>query len=252
MLEDLEGLWRREYIRVPGAREDRATSVTWLQGGRFFCDLRQPHDLPSCSGVRCLRDLSPEQLMGLARQESFAGELTLDGDVAEWHRQMDFQPDTGFADRARLTLEGEALLEAGTERPYVERWVRARAPRAPAWGARYVDRTRNRRGILVCVGEILMFSRSRAAAVSPGATLATCLATTELLEERQDLVDFETSIGRLGPGGQWWIERSTLPFKVGRPWRCRVDPRQPDRLAVDDVTDSGKPVTIEWQREGVR
>jgi hypothetical protein len=245
---DLEGLWHREFMETPGLGIDRTTYVTWLQAGRFFCDLRQPADLACFRDVRCLRELSVEQLRELARQEGFAGALTLDGDIAEWHRQIDFQPGSGIADRARVVPDGAALMEYGTERPYVERWLREHVPPTTAWGARYVDPSRGCTAILVHAGNYLMIARDRRVAVAPGGTLAAHLDVSGTLEKQQDLLDLEISLGRLEANGEWRIERSSLPFKVGRSWRVSASPAPPDLLQMEDLTDDGRFVTRLWQR----
>ena len=247
-LADLEGLWRREFIQVDGYAVDRSAHVIWLQAGTFFCDLRQPEGLPRFGGSRCLRDLSAEQLQELAQQEGFGGVLTLGNGVAEWHRQIDYRPASGIADRACLACDGDALMEYGTERPYTERWLRERMSCAARWGARYAVATRGQAASLVRAGNYLMFARDRPVALASGTTLAECLVAVDTLEERQDLLDFEISFGTIGASGDWRIERSTLPFKAGTSWPLPALPAPPDRLKIEDLTADGRVVTRLWQR----
>ena len=247
-LAELAGLWHREYLSIPGKSPDDTTRVAWLQAGEFFCDLRQPADTTSFGNVQCLRELSGDQARALARQEGFAGTLTIDRDVAEWHRQIDYQPATGIRDRARVAWDGAALLEFGSEVEYTERWSLRRALAVPAWGVRLVDST-HRIALLVRSGEILMLARGRPVAAAPGAALAAHVAVAATLAEQQDLVDCEISIGRIEPAGRWLIERSTLPFKVGRTWHCPAPFARPDVLAIEDLTDDGHRVTRLWRAD---
>jgi len=245
-LADLGGLWRRTLLQHEGQDPDRTTQVFWLQGPHLFIDLRQPADLPRFEGVHCLHDLTVDHLHAMARQEGFAGALCLDAAVAEWRRQIDFQSASGVPDRARLVLDGNVLIERGTEAPYLEEWSRETDPSASGWGARLLEMESGRSGFVVRVADQLMVARDRAARLLPGGSLARLLEAAETLQAKRDLLDFEISLGRIAPDGRWSIERSSLPFKQRRTWRVQygVDAGV---LAIDDVDPVGTPVTRRWQ-----
>jgi hypothetical protein len=244
-LRDLCGLWRRTLLQHQGREADRTSPVFWLQGPRFFLDLRQPANLALFDGVGCLRDLRLEQCRELARQQGFAGVLSLDGDIAEWRREIDFHPDSGIADRAQLQLTGQVLTETGTEAPYIEQWERESDPADPGWGARLREAESGRTGFVARVDNRLMFARSRASPLPSGGSLGREIDAAETLEARCDLLDFEISLGRIGPGGSWLIERSTLPFKQGRRWPVhKCDSRE---FAIGDLDPAGRPVTRQWR-----
>jgi hypothetical protein len=226
---------------------DRTSRVYWLQGPRFFVDLRQPADLATFDGVRCLHDLQVEQCQELTRQEGFAGALSLAGTIAEWQREIDFQPDTGIADRARLQLAGQVLTETGTEAPYVEQWQRESDPAESSWGARLIEWGSGRTGFVVRAGFHLMFARARRRPLSNGGSLRRELDASETREARCDLLDFEISFGRIEPDGFWLIERSSLPFKQSRRWSIKLDETQSDDLVIEDVDLTGRPVTRRWR-----
>jgi hypothetical protein len=76
-----------------------------------------------------------------------------------------------------------------------------------------------RGGFLVRAADKLMFARARTAPLPPGRILDEVLDEVPSLEGKQDLLDFEVSLGCMAAGGhQWLIERSTLPFKQEKLW----------------------------------
>src|SRR5919198_665992 len=107
--EWLTGLWRRESIVYSDGTEDRSTGVLWGQTRSFYVDQRIPAGRPSARGRRCFDEFSHDELLLLADQMGFAGHIFLDGDLCTWIRSIDFQPNTGRADRGRLQLKGEVL-----------------------------------------------------------------------------------------------------------------------------------------------
>jgi hypothetical protein len=245
-LADLKGLWRRALLQRGGQEADRTSSVYWLQGPRFFVDLRQPADLAAFDGIRCLHDLHIDQCRELARQEGFAGALTLVGTIAEWQRTIDFQPETGIADRARLQLAGQILTEIGTEATYVEEWQRETDADAIGWGARLIEAGSGRAGFIACAGRHLMFARDRAQPLPSGSSLRIAFDAAETPQARYDLIDFEISLGRIEADGHWLIERSTLPFKQGRRWGVAWNTEPANVLNVDDLNRDGTTLTRRW------
>ncbi|OIQ65342.1 hypothetical protein GALL_531020 [mine drainage metagenome] len=118
------GVWRRTLLTATGVRDD-STLVLWMQTARWHADLRIPEDRPDCSGCHSLADCSRAQLLGLLRQEGFAGITTVDGAICEWHRRLDYRP-TGRRDLGSMAFSPafDAIDEVGVESDYAERWER--------------------------------------------------------------------------------------------------------------------------------
>ncbi len=251
-VDDVRGLWKRTvYRRVDGVI-DTSAEVFWLQGPHFFVDIRQPIERRSFVGVGCLRDLDDGHLSWLALQNAFAGTLELDGAAAWWHRTIDMQPTGPLQDRARLQQTGEVLEEFGTESPYYERWQRQGASTGPCWGLQLQGTVDGRSGFLVRVADRMMFARARNSALPPGRTLTEALEAAATLEAKQDLIDFEVSLGRVAASDrEWLIERSTLPFKAEMPCSIR---RRADAagsgayvIEMDDLDPKGRRIVSSWR-----
>jgi hypothetical protein len=163
-------LWRRTIYRRGNEAPDASFDVRWMQGPRFFADIRQPAEPASFKGVRCLRDLGRGHLAWLARQEAFAGALELNGNLAWWRRAIDLHPQGPFEDRARLQQSSDVIDEFGTEALYYERWERCNLAPDPCWGLRLRRLADGCDGFLVRVADKLMFSRGRTAPLPPGRT----------------------------------------------------------------------------------
>lgn len=247
-IEDLPGLWRRDLFKRPWRRADRSTSVHWLQAPRLFIDLRQPKDRPDFDGIHCLRQMGPQHVAWMAHQEGFAGHLVVEDGIAQWRRMIDFQPASATADRARIFFKGGVLREEGTEARYYEEWRRAEDAPQPCWGLRLAPERGGGSGFLARAGAHFMLARTRRRLVPPGGHLTQLLVLTPDLEDRQDLVDFEISLGRIDPEtGRWRIERSTLPFKEGSIFRAIADPEEPDIIQVADLSHEGDPILRVWR-----
>ena len=127
-IPDLVGVWRRASIRWPDGREDTTTTVYWLQGRRYFADIRIPAGRPSFDGVTSFDECSSKQRDWLATQEGFAGELIPHGDDAvQWLRDIDYRPPGGPPDIGRLRFvdaSQDQMIEEGVVQPYVEVWER--------------------------------------------------------------------------------------------------------------------------------
>ncbi|HLJ64305.1 MAG TPA: hypothetical protein VKT70_09375 [Stellaceae bacterium] len=241
-LETLRGLWRRSLIEWPDGRRNRVDEVHWLQGPRFYADLRQRPARPAFDGVTCLRDVRPEHLDWLASQQGFAGELHEAGGVFEWRRALDFQPASGTPDQGRLRFEGDILRETGVNLPYLEEWRRRPTAALPAHAVALRDPAEGRRGFLVRVGEVFMYARARAIALPPGPPLSEHVAGAPSLRRAQDLLDCEISQGRIHDR-EWIIERSSLPFREG----CALQPRwAPGILRTADLRAEGGVIEREW------
>lgn len=252
-VDDVRGLWKRSVYRRADGVIDTSTEVFWLQGPHFFADMRQPIERVSFACVGCLRDLDAGQVSWLALQNGFAGNLQLDGAAAWWHRTIDMQPTGPFADRGLLQLTGEVLEEYGTESPYYERWERQRASTGPSWGLRLQGTADGRSGFLVRVADQMMFARARNSPLPPGRTLTEALEAVTTLEAKQDLIDFEVSLGRVAAANdhEWLIERSTLPFRVNMP--CSIRRRAAAAgdgahvIEMDDLDPKGRCMVGSWR-----
>jgi hypothetical protein len=249
--EDLRGLWRRTVYRRAGEEPDCSMEVFWLQGPRFFSDLRQPVKCPSFEGVACLRDLTEDHLVWLARQEAFAGRLELGVATAHWHRGIDLQPPGQFPDRAQVHLIGDTLDEYGTEVRYYEQWVREEREPSPCWGARMVNAIDGRSAFLVRAAGRFMFARTRAVPLPAGRTLREALDGLPTLQDKQNLLDFEVSLGVVRSSEQgWFIERSTLPFKEGTLWPMRIGDlgvKPAAMIELDDLDPEGRRICQGWR-----
>jgi len=250
---DVRGLWRRTIYRRADEVLDTSTEVYWLQGPRYFADIRQPVEPISFAGVGCLRDLDDLHLSWLALQEAFAGNLQLDGALAWWQRSIDMQPQGPFEDRARLSQAGDVLDEYGTESPYYERWERSNPSAGVHWGLQLASEAGGGgRGFLVRAADKMMFARARRGSLPPGRTLTEALAALPTLEESQDLLDMEVSLGSVVANErEWLIERSTLPFKTAT--RCSIR-RLGDAAAsgarvieLDDLDAEGRRIIGVWR-----
>ncbi len=99
---------------------------------------------------------------------------------------------------------------------------------------------------MIRVGARFMIARDRAAALPPHRTLSELVAGAMRLQDAQDIVDCEISLGRLDRSG-WLVERSSLPFKEG--WR--PSPRRPARtdrvIDMRDLDCDGRSFARRWE-----
>ena len=245
-IEGLRGMWRRTLLEWPSALPDTTTTVSWLQGPRFFIDLRQPANRPDFTGITCIRQFDEPHLTWLGTQEGFAGSLHLDGDIACWHREIDFQPPAATADRARLRMRGQSLEERGMHVGYLEQWERAHGPSKPAFGLELFGSDCGSKGYLVRVDDRFMYARSRRQSLPSGCHLMTLLGEMSDITAKQDLLDFEISAGRIESAtGVWRIQDSSLPFREGG---VLMLPGQPiaDRFTIHDVDSTGLAFSRAW------
>ncbi|MGY1593179.1 hypothetical protein ACI79D_14490 [Geodermatophilus sp. SYSU D00708] len=237
-------MWRREGIWTPGAAPDTTTEAHWLQLGTWYCDLRQPADLPPVDAG------SPtDHVRALARQEAFAGRLLQDGEVWTWTRDVDLHPPADLPDAGRLALDGDVVVETGVGRDYVERWAAVETGPEPTPRQELVLRGEDgRAGLLLRLGDRFGYVRDRAVPLPPGAALRDLVAGSDLAAVRE-LLDLEVSLGVV-VGGAWRITRSTLPLRVG----CLLQPQAdgdpallPTDLTTADLTADGRPVRRRWR-----
>lgn len=120
--EDLQGHWRRDWIKAPGL-EDHSTRVHWMQAGTLFADVRVPLGRPDISGYCCLADLPTEALDALLQSEGFAGTITVAAGRCTWHRDINWQGQPEMDDIGVMSFENGALMENGVFGEYRERWM---------------------------------------------------------------------------------------------------------------------------------
>jgi len=209
-LDDLQGVWRRDWLRAPGV-EDADTEVWWFQAGDLHVDLRLPAGHAALAGP--LSSLSPDEVRRVAQAEGFAGATTVERGICTWKREVNWRGPTGGPDAGRLTWRGDALHEAGVFAQYEELWQRAGQGRSA--GVRLTDGA-GRLAVLIRVDDRFALGRGAPESLS-GAPLAERLDTGLAARHRaalERLFDMEFCCGRLTPeGGR--IERSTLPGRAG-------------------------------------
>ena len=109
LMTDCAGLWRRTLLIEADGSRDAEPGVQWLQGPTAYVDSR-----------------------------GFAGTLTQDGDVFQWHRAVNLQPPGPFPDAGVMSRDGDVLVETGVHEDYVEHWVRDPGLPGPV-GALFLD-----------------------------------------------------------------------------------------------------------------
>jgi hypothetical protein len=207
------GVWQRRLLRTP-TMEDTTTTVFWLQTHHWHADIRIPADRPDCRGRSALAELSRDELLGLARQQGFAGPTRVEGDICHWDRKVDFQPPSGHADFGRMTFEtSERCLEHGIDREYFDIWERLPESRGDSYAVTCPGAGHTR--WLFRAGNFVMRVKPRAEALPQAASLAVLAADVDDARLRRWL-DFELSFGRVDAEGRWHITHSTWPWLEGR------------------------------------
>lgn len=121
-LADLQGHWRRNWLRAPGT-EDLTTRVHWLQAGQWCADIRVPLSRPGLEAGGSLSDMAPSDLAILLSAEGFAGRVTLDGDLCTWHREWNWRGFPTPVDAGILRFDSFGrLVEDGAHSDYREEW----------------------------------------------------------------------------------------------------------------------------------
>lgn len=168
-LSELQGHWRREWLRWPGGEgcDDETTRVHWLQAGSLYADVRVPADRPALDGARCLADLDPAALLQIMQAEGFAGTITLRDDVCTWHRRINWHGRPDGIDAGHVRFEDGALIEDGVHAPYRELWRRLDGPQLTAsrvWAG-------DLEGVLVASDTVFLLGLGRPAADPSGALI---------------------------------------------------------------------------------
>ena len=237
-----EGVWERLLLSLPGQTVDTLTAVSWIQGPRYFVDLRQPRWLRGNVQATCLTELQMADAQALAFQQGFAGTFKMLGDIATWGRAIDFQPPGDLGDRGRLEANGELLIEHGVEADYIEYWQRDAAnDRHPCIGAHFVSVDDNCPVILVRHGARFGYARARTRPIERNADLVALLKGADLATARA-LLDCEIALGQVTCEG-WRIDRSTLPWREGALLIGPDAAFDEKQLAVADIDAEGQVFT---------
>ena len=247
VLADMLGMWRRALIIKADGSRDITTQVRWLQSSTLFIDLRQSAAFPDFLHLRCLDDTTAADCLQLAQQEGFAGHLSFDGECFEWERLIDFQPRAPVADAGRLWWEGEVLIEAGRDIPYVEHWMPdPTVVTRPMAALRLRETQTGVAGIAVQLGTVFMFARDRAISLPPNTTLEQCVVGATSLAVARQMIDSEITLGSAGFGDA----AGNLILASSHPWRVseRFSLEFSDSVVrTHDVDTKGQPVTRTWE-----
>ena len=219
-LTSLAGTWRRRWIRRPDGKVDATTRVWWVQSARQYGDLRIPRGRPGFAGVRSLPQCNRQQLLWLATQDGFAGQLTESNGVFHWWRDVDYQPFTG-RDVGRLTYhnaELTSMTEVGEEEPYTELWERSSAQPGGNWPPVVTPIQRpGAHGWFVGVGEEFILAVDRRPPLPRAGSLVELIAAMANLHNAAKYLDAEISFGRRDhdEGRNGTILASTIPWREG-------------------------------------
>lgn len=211
------GVWTRQWIEREGVRTD-LFDVHYLQTSSLFGDVRIPRDRPSFAHARSFADLTDSELLLLAKQRAFAGTTTVDGVLATWHHEIDFQPPGSSPDIGRLErVDDVHMLEHATDSSYIESW-RSVDNGAGRFLALRVERAGRLDRLLLIVGEHFIYVRNRSADLPPAASLDSLISTTHASRAQiASYLDCEFSTGVVRGGTQSWvIQQSTLPWREGK------------------------------------
>ena len=177
--DDLQGLWRRAWIKAPTEnplREDHTTRVNWAQSGVLYADLRIPLERPLPAGATCLADLDAPALLALMQAEGFAGTIDVADSICTWAREINWHGETPDVDAGRMWFtEDGNLIEDGVHADYRELWQQAAKPPRQARRVEASDLS----GILVWSPEMFLLGMGRPDAPATSAMIA-ALETGEI------------------------------------------------------------------------
>jgi hypothetical protein len=271
--DELRGVWQRTLLQTgtdaaaqAGAApaSDTQSWVRWLQTSAWHGDLRLPEQALAARQPLPLTQLSAGQLGALACQQGFAGitqfEALPEGQICTWLRRIDYQPPGLQPDAGWMLFEQpDRLIEIGVHEDYNEIWQRlpdsvgrfvtlaspddaAAALPGPAGTAEPSGPVR-----LLLAGQYLMLVRGRLQRWPRGMTPGCSLADVMLRHPEQALqwLDCEISFGRL-LGGEWLIERSTLPEREGLRQPCALQRLDANRawVTLGDTVSEWR--VLEW------
>lgn len=217
------GVWQRELLETATLKDD-ASLVLWMQTQRFHIDIRIPANRPKLPKVAKLQDYTNEELLQLANQQGFAGITQVtsftanSSDICQWHREMDFQPQTEARDIGKMVFtDANTVIETGIDETYLEVWRRLENSQQPSWFK--FTTGKNYKGIetpayLMRAGNFVAYSRQRQFALPKSASLFNAIEDSKPQRKQLlDWLDLEISFGEMLDDKHWKILHSTLPFK---------------------------------------
>jgi hypothetical protein len=233
----LLGAWQRDWVQRGGTKSN-TRAVEYLQAPTSFGDLRIPIDRPSFAHAVSFRDLSDGQLHTLMQQQGSAGHTHLDGTIATWTHEIDFQPPDGTQDVGRIERVGQRrLYEHALDNSYVESWTKSGDAVDGRLLVIRVERSGRLDRVLLVVGKRFLFVRNRVKDL-PQAESLEALADSEHADRARiiEYLDCEISSGTATNGNnRLKIERSTLPWREGRPLEF-VGPLRPSTIKAGMAT----------------
>ena len=212
----LSGAWTREWIEQRGARSS-TLDVHYLQTSSLFGDIRIPNERPKFRHTTSFADLTDQELRMLAQQEGFSGHTTIDGAIATWHHDIDFQPPDGTDDVGRLELIAHGrMFEHALDDSYVESWRSLTNGKGHFLAVR-TERSGRPQRMLLVVGDYFLFVRNRTHDLPVAQSLEALIDVTTPSRARLiEYLDCEFSTGRVRKGSMpWEVQHSTLPWREG-------------------------------------
>lgn len=210
-LDDLQGHWRRDWIKAPGF-EDTTTRVNWLQADTLFADLRIPLERPDITGLTCLAEMAPAGVRLLMTAEGFAGQITVAENRCTWHRNINLHGVPAQSDIGLMSFDkAGGLIEDGVLAKYRELWKSV--PQAPLRAARIS--CDGMTGVLIENEDVFLL----AIGPKPSGTTESLIAALENgTAEAADLEQHFTSAYVLGrwDGARGIANLSTNPFDEGQ------------------------------------
>ena len=217
------GVWQRDLIETATTKDD-SSLVLWMQTAQYHIDIRIPANRPQLPQVDKLEDYTNEELLQLATQQGFAGITQVTSannnrsDICEWHREIDFQPQTNALDIGKMVFtEANTVIETGIDEAYLEVWRRLDNSQLPCTFK--LSTGKNRKGLetsvyLMQAGKFVAYARPRQAALPKNISLIDAIINYKPQREKLlDWLDMEISFGVMLYNQHWKIKHSTLPFK---------------------------------------
>lgn len=217
------GVWQRELLETVIAKDD-SSLVLWMQTQQYHIDIRIPANRQQMPKVDKLENYTNEELLQLATQQGFAGitqvtsSTATRSDVCQWHREIDFQPQTNARDIGNMVFTGtNTLIETGIDEAYLEVWRRLENSQNPYSFKHIIGK--NRHGAdtpayLMQAGNWVAYARPRQVALPKCLSLLNAIQTYQPQREQLlDWLDMEISFGEMLDNKHWKIKHSTLPFQ---------------------------------------
>jgi Protein HRI1 len=217
------GVWQRELLETATSK-DNSSLVLWMQTQQYHIDIRIPANRPQLPKAAKIEGYTNEELLQLATQQGFAGitqvtpSTTTSSDICQWHREMDFQPQTDVRDIGKMVFTDiNTVIETGVDDLYLEVWRRLEHSQQPCFFKSTTGK--DRKGLdspayLMRAGKFVAFARPRQITLPKSTCLLNAIRTSQPQREYLlDWLDMEISFGEILDNKYWQIRHSTLPFK---------------------------------------